>query len=69
MEYLITLLKNYAQVWVIIFCLKCNEPNAWQDEWCPCGVTRDGTNEAVIDPMEKGDYSFKHVFGDDEWRK
>lgn len=46
-----------------------NEPNAWQDEWCPCGVTRDGTNEAVIDPMEKGDYSFKHVFGDDEWRK
>jgi len=49
--------------------LKCNEPNAWQDEWCPCGVTRDGTNEAVIDPMEKGDYSFKHVFGDDEWRK
>ena len=46
-----------------------NEPNAWQDEWCPCGVTRDGTNEAVIDQMEKGDYSFKHVFGDDEWRK
>lgn len=46
-----------------------NEPNAWQDEWCPCGVTRDGTNEAVIDPMEKGDYSFKHVFGDDEWHK
>lgn len=46
-----------------------NEPNAWQDEWCLCGVTRDGTNEAVIDQMEKGDYSFKHVFGDDEWRK
>lgn len=46
-----------------------NEPNAWQDEWCPCGVTRDGTDEAVIDPMEKGEYSYKHVFGGDEWRK
>lgn len=46
-----------------------NEPNAWQDEWCPCGVTRDGTDEAVIDPMEKDEYSYKHVFGGDEWRK
>ena len=30
---------------------------------------RDGTDEAVIDPMEKGEYSYKHVFGGDEWRK
>ena len=43
-----------------------NEPNAWQDEWCPCGTTRGGIDEAVIDPMEEGEYSYKHVFGDDE---
>lgn len=46
-----------------------NESNAWQDEWCPAGTTRGGTDEAVIDPMEKGEYSYRHVFGNEEWRK
>ncbi len=46
-----------------------NEPNAWQDEWCPAGTTRGGMDEAVIDPMEEGSYSYKHVFADDEWKK
>ena len=46
-----------------------NEPNAWVDEWCPAGVTRAGKDEAVIDPMKEGEYSYKHVFGDEEWKK
>lgn len=46
-----------------------NEPNAWQDEWCPAGTTRGGMDEAVIDPMDEGEYSYKHVFGDDDWKK
>lgn len=46
-----------------------NEYNAWQNEWVPAGTTRGGIDEAVIDSMKKGDYSFKHVFSDEEWRK
>lgn len=46
-----------------------NEANAWQDEWCPAGTTRGGMDEAVIDPMDDGEYSYKHVFGDDDWKK
>lgn len=46
-----------------------NEPNAWQDEWCPCGTTRGGCNETVIDPMESDDDSFKQCFITEGWRK
>ena len=46
-----------------------NEINAWQDEWCPAGVTRAGVDEAVIDSLEKGEYSYKHCFDDFEWKK
>lgn len=46
-----------------------NEANAWQDEWCPAGVTRAGVDEAIIDPLNKGDYSYKHCFGESEWKK
>ncbi|MBQ2726863.1 MAG: hypothetical protein IJF78_14255, partial [Clostridia bacterium] len=38
-----------------------NEENAWQDKWVPGGVTSGGTNEAVIDPIEKGNYSYQKV--------
>ncbi len=46
-----------------------NEPNAWQNEWCPCGTTRGGCDEAVTDSMESGDYSFKHCFSAEDWRR
>ena len=46
-----------------------NEVNAWQDEWCPAGVTRAGIDEAVINPLEKGEYSYRNCFGDNEWKK
>ncbi len=45
-----------------------NEMNAWQDEWCPAGVTRGGVDEAIIDPLSVGDYSYKHCFDDDVWK-
>ncbi len=32
-----------------------NETNAWQDE-------------AVINPLKYGEYSYKHCFGDDDWK-
>lgn len=46
-----------------------NEHNAWQQEWCPCGTTRGGCDEAVIDPVIGGSYSYKHVFEAEDWKK
>jgi len=47
-----------------------NEVNAFQNEWCPCGTTRGGMDEAVIDQLRKGEYSYKHCFDDDEeWKE
>ena len=37
-----------------------NEINAWQDEWCPPGVTRGGQDEVIINPLEQGQYSYRH---------
>lgn len=46
-----------------------NETNAWQDEWCPAGTTRGGQDEAIINPLEEGQYSYRHCFEDDVWKK
>ncbi len=46
-----------------------NETNAWQNEWCPGGTTRGGVDEAIVDNIKKGDYSFRHVFSDEDWKK
>nr|WP_297768444.1 hypothetical protein [uncultured Butyrivibrio sp.] len=46
-----------------------NEANGWQDEWCPGGTTRNGCDEAVIDPLPVDDYSYKKCFGESEWTK
>lgn len=46
-----------------------NETNAWQDEWCPAGVTRGGQDEAIINPLKPGKYSYKNCFKDDVWKK
>jgi hypothetical protein len=45
-----------------------NETNAWQDEWCPAGVTRAGKDEAIINPLDPGQYSYRHCFEDYEWK-
>ena len=46
-----------------------NETNAWQNEWCPGGTTRGGVDEAIVDNIKKGDYSYRRVFSDEDWKK
>ena len=45
-----------------------NEPNAWQDEWCPAATTRNGVCEAVIDPPTREQYQFRQLIGDMTWK-
>lgn len=45
-----------------------NEQNAYQSKWCPGGTTLGGMDEAVIDPVDEENYSFKHCFGDEDWQ-
>lgn len=39
-----------------------NETNAWQDRWCPGGTTVGGVDEALVDPVNADDYSYKPCF-------
>ena len=45
-----------------------NEPNGWQDQWCPAATTRAGTGEIVIDPPAREDYSYRQLNGSKEWK-